>query len=162
MYDVAIIGGGPGGYTCAIRAQARGESLRHREERTWWDVRSARMYSNKVSSFDGGYNKKENRQRKMELISPLKLNYQLLRSRMVATVSRLALGIKHLLETNEVDLIEGEASIKSANKIVVDNGSVIETRNLVIATGSLPTCLPGYQFGEYTLNNVRPRVRSPP
>jgi dihydrolipoamide dehydrogenase len=71
---------------------------------------------------------------------------------MFATVSRLALGIRHLLETNGVDIIEGDASISSANEIAVDNGTVVDTKNLVIATGSLPICLPGYQFGSNILS----------
>jgi dihydrolipoamide dehydrogenase len=72
---------------------------------------------------------------------------------MEATVSRLASGIKLLLENNGVDLLKGEAHIVSANKVAV-NDMIIETKNIVIATGSYPVCLPGYEFGENILSTT--------
>ena len=73
---------------------------------------------------------------------------------MFATVSRLASGIKKLLESNGVELIHGEAQIQSPNKININNHSLVETRNIVIATGSIPVCMPGYQFGEQILSTT--------
>lgn len=155
MYDVAIIGGGPGGYTCAIRAAQLGAKVCLIEKNGLGGTCTQRgCIPTKYLHSMGDIIRRGKSAKKNGINITIELNYQLLRSRMFATVSRLALGIKHLLETNEVDLIEGEASIKSANKIVVDNGSVIETRNLVIATGSLPTCLPGYQFGKNILSTT--------
>jgi dihydrolipoamide dehydrogenase len=62
---------------------------------------------------------------------------------MEATVSRLASGIKLLLKSNGVNSVEGEAHIDSQtkNKIVV-NGETVESKNIVLATGSYPVCLP--------------------
>jgi dihydrolipoyl dehydrogenase len=73
---------------------------------------------------------------------------------MEATVSRLASGIK-LLKSNGVDSVEGEANIDSQtkNKIVV-NGESIESKNIALATGSYPVCLPGYEFGENILSTT--------
>ena len=65
---------------------------------------------------------------------------------MVSTVSRLASGIRLLLKSNGVDLIDGEAHIISKNELVV-NEAKIETENIVIATGSDPVCLPDLEFG---------------
>ena len=57
---------------------------------------------------------------------------------MEATVSKLASGIKLLLKSNRVNSVEGEAHIESQtkNKIVV-NGETIESKNIVLATGSI-------------------------
>ena len=89
----------------------------------------------------------------------IELNYKLLKSRMEATVSRLASGIKLLLENNGVNLLKGEAHIVSANKVAV-NDIMIETKNIVIATGSYPVCLPGYEFEENpTINYLDSRIR---
>ena len=83
----------------------------------------------------------------------IELNYKLLKSRMKATVSRLASGIKLLLKSNNVNTIEGQAYVVSANKVVVNN-HIIETKNIVIATGSYPICLPSYEFGESILSTA--------
>jgi dihydrolipoamide dehydrogenase len=83
----------------------------------------------------------------------IELNYKLLKSRMEATVSRLASGIKLLLKSNNVNLIEGQAYVVSANKVAVNN-YIIETKNIVIATGSYPICLSGYEFGENILSTT--------
>src|SRR5687767_6233577 len=89
----------------------------------------------------------------------IELNYKLLKSRMKATVSRLASGIKLLLKSNNINLIEGQAYIISANKVEVNNNNnnnnnIIETKNIVIATGSYPICLHGYEFGENILSTA--------
>jgi dihydrolipoamide dehydrogenase len=72
---------------------------------------------------------------------------------MEATVSRLASGIKLLLKSNNVNLLEGQAHIVSENKVAV-NDIMIETKNIVIATGSYPVCLSGYEFGENILSTT--------
>jgi dihydrolipoamide dehydrogenase len=151
MYDVIIIGGGPGGYTCAIRAAQLGAKVCLIEKNGLGGVCTQRgCIPTKYLHSMGDIIRKGKAAKKNGISISFELNYQLLRSKMFATVSRLALGIRHLLETNGVDIIEGDASIRSENEIAVDNGTVVETRNLVIATGSLPICLPGYQFG----NNI--------
>jgi dihydrolipoamide dehydrogenase len=81
----------------------------------------------------------------------IELNYKMAKSRMEATVGKLASGIKLLIQSNDIDLIEGEAHIVSKNKVVA-NERTIETKNIVIATGSYPICLPGYEFGENILS----------
>ena len=105
------------------------------------------MYSYKVPSLHGRYNKKSaTHSKKNGLNLEIDLDYRLLRSRMVSTVSRLASGIRLLLKSNGVDLIDGEAHIISKNELVV-NEAKIETENIVIATGSYPVCLPDLEFG---------------
>jgi dihydrolipoamide dehydrogenase len=151
MYDVIIIGGGPGGYTCAIRAAQLGAKVCLIEKNGLGGVCTQRgCIPTKYLHSMGDIIRKGKAAKKNGISISFELNYQLLRSRMFATVSRLALGIRHLLETNGVNIIEGDASIRSENEIAVDSGTVVETKNLVIATGSLPICLPGYQFG----NNI--------
>jgi len=76
----------------------------------------------------------------------IELDYKLLKSKMEATVSRLASGIKLLLKSNGVEIIEGEGHIVSKNMVAV-NQTVQDTRNIVIATGSYPVCLPNLSFG---------------
>jgi dihydrolipoamide dehydrogenase len=155
MYDIAIIGGGPAGYTCAIRAAQLGAKVCLVEKNGLGGTCTQRgCIPTKYLHSMGDMIRKATSAKRNGINFTVELNYPLLRSRMFATVSRLALGIKHLLETNSVDLVEGEADIKSANRIIIDDRSSLETRNLVIATGSLPVCLPNYQFGEHLLSTT--------
>jgi dihydrolipoamide dehydrogenase len=155
MYDITIIGGGPGGYSCAIRAAQLGAKVCLIEKNGLGGTCTQRgCIPTKYLHSLGDIIRKANSAKKNGVKATIELNYNLLRSRMFATVSRLALGIKYLLETNGVNLIEGEAHIQSANKIIIDNGSILKTKNLVIATGSLPICLPSYQFGEHILSTT--------
>lgn len=70
---------------------------------------------------------------------------------MRATVSKLASGISLLFKESGVELIEGEATIKSPNQVQVD-GKILETKNIVLATGSHPVCIPGYEFSDRMLS----------
>jgi dihydrolipoamide dehydrogenase len=64
---------------------------------------------------------------------------------MAGTINRLARGIQTLLESNDIDIVHGEAHLISENKVIV-NDKTLETSNIVIATGSYPLCLPHYKF----------------
>jgi dihydrolipoamide dehydrogenase len=83
----------------------------------------------------------------------LKMDYKLLKSRMEATVSRLASGINLLLKSNGIDVINGQGRIVSRNEIIVNDKS-ISAKNIVIATGSYPVCLPGTEFGGNILSTT--------
>ena len=85
--------------------------------------------------------------RKDGLKADIELNYATVKSRMAGTVNRLASGIKTLLESNNIDIVNGEAHLISRSNVRV-NDKILETKNIVIATGSYPICLPSYNFGK--------------
>jgi dihydrolipoamide dehydrogenase len=152
MYDTIIIGGGPGGYVCAIRAAQLGGNVCLIEKNGLGGTCTQRgCIPTKYLHSLGDTMRRAARAKNSGLNIQIELNYKLLKSKMYATVSRLASGIKLLLESNGVDLVKGEAHIVSANKVAV-NDIMIETKNIVIATGSYPICLQGYEFGENILS----------
>jgi dihydrolipoamide dehydrogenase len=154
MYDTIVIGGGPGGYVCAIRAAQLGGNVCLIEKNGLGGTCTQRgCIPTKYLHSLGDTMKRAARAKKNGLNIQIELNYKLLKSRMEATVSRLASGIKLLLESNGVDLLKGEAHIVSANKVAI-NDIMIETKNIVIATGSYPVCLSGYEFGENILSTT--------
>jgi dihydrolipoamide dehydrogenase len=67
-------------------------------------------------------------------------------------VSVLTKGVEFLLKKNKVSYFKGHGSFKSKNEIMIkdDQGkeSIIQTENTVIATGSIPTSLPGVKVDE--------------
>jgi dihydrolipoamide dehydrogenase len=145
-YDAIIIGAGPGGYTCAIRAAQLGGKVCIIEKNGLGGTCTQRgCIPTKYLHSLGDIMRKSTAARKDGLKAHIELNYATVRSRMAATVSRLASGIKTLLESNNVDIVHGEAHIISRNKVMV-NDNTLETKNIVIATGSYPICLPYYTF----------------
>ena len=152
MYDTLVIGGGPGGYACAIRAAQLGGSVCLIEKNGLGGTCTQRgCIPTKYLHSLGDIIRRATGAKKNGLNIEIETNYKLLKSRMDAIVSRLASGIKLLLKSNGVDLMEGEAHMISVNKVEV-NDVMLETKNIVIATGSHPVCLQGYEFGENILS----------
>jgi dihydrolipoamide dehydrogenase len=152
MYDAIVIGGGPGGYACAIRAAQLGGNVCLIEKNGLGGTCTQRgCIPTKYLHSLGDIIRRATGAKKNGLDIQIELNYKLLKSRVNATVSRLASGIKLLLKSNGVNLLEGEAHMISENKVEV-NDMMLETKNIVIATGSYPVCLQGYEFGENILS----------
>jgi dihydrolipoamide dehydrogenase len=152
MYDMIVIGGGPGGYACAIRAAQLGGNVCLIEKNGLGGTCTQRgCIPTKYLHSLGDIIRRATGAKKNGLNVQIELNYKFLKSRMDATVYRLASGIKLLLKSNSVNLLEGEAHMISENKVEV-NDITLETNNIVIATGSYPVCLQGYEFGKNILS----------
>lgn len=148
MYDVIIIGAGPGGYTCAIRTAQLGGRVCIIEKNGFGGTCTQRgCIPTKYLHSIGDIMRRSTNARKEGLKTDIELNYGRVRSRMAGTVKRLASGIKTLLESNSIDIVLGEAHLISRNSVLV-NDTILETKNLVIATGSYPICLPPHKFGK--------------
>jgi dihydrolipoamide dehydrogenase len=148
MYDAIVIGGGPGGYSCAIRAAQLGGNICLIEKNGLGGTCTQRgCIPTKYLHSIGDIIRRATSAKKNGVNVQIELDYKLLKSKMDATVSRLASGIKLLLKSNGVNLLEGEAHMISENKVELNNGTTVEAKNIVIATGSYPVCLQGYEFG---------------
>jgi dihydrolipoamide dehydrogenase len=146
MYDAIIIGAGPGGYTCAIEAAQLGGKICIIEKNGFGGTCTQRgCIPTKYLHSIGDIIRRSAIARKDGLKAHIELNYATVRSRMAGTVNRLASGITTLLESNKIDIMHGEAHMISRNKVMVNDKS-LETKNIVIATGSHPLCLPHYTF----------------
>lgn len=146
MYDAIIIGAGPGGYTCAIEAAQMGGKICIIEKNGFGGTCTQRgCISTKYLHSIGDIIRRSASARKDGLKAGIELNYATVRSRMASTVNRLASGITTLLESNKIDIVQGEAHMISRNKVRVNDKS-LEAKNIVIATGSHPLCLPHYTF----------------
>jgi dihydrolipoamide dehydrogenase len=160
MYDVVVIGAGPGGYACAIRAAQLGAKTCIIEKNGMGGTCTQRgcIPTKYLHSF-GDIMRRATAAKKNGINASIQLDYNLLKSKMTSTVSKLAAGIEMLLKSNNVDIIPGEARIVSQKEIVVNNNNnesslSIETKNIVIATGSYPTCLGGYHFEDNVLSTT--------
>lgn len=148
MYDVIIVGAGPGGYTSAIRTAQLGGKVCIIEKNGFGGTCTQRgCIPTKYLHSIGDIMRRSTNARKEGLKTDIELNYGRVRLRMAGTVKRLASAIKTLLESNSIDIVLGEAHLISRNSVLV-NDTILETKNLVIATGSYPICLPHYTFGK--------------
>ena len=158
QYDVVIIGGGPGGYNGAIRAGQLGLKTAIVEGRgklggTCLNVgcmpskallHASEMYEAAVGPEFA----------KLGIEVKPKLNLVQMMAQKAESVEALTKGVEFLMKKNKVDYIKGWGRIDGPGKVVVkaEDGTetVLETKNIVIATGSEPTPLPGV-----TIDNKR-------
>jgi dihydrolipoamide dehydrogenase len=154
-FDVIIIGGGPGGYVCAIRAAQLGLKTACIESRgtlggTCLNVGC--IPSKSLLNLSESFHKaqKDFNTQGIEF-SGLKLNLNKMMSNKNKSVQVLTKGIEFLFKKNNVTYIKGKGVLFSKNDVVVYEGekkTSYKANNIVIATGSAPTSLPGIDIDE--------------
>lgn len=151
QYDVIIIGGGPGGYNAAIRAGQLGLKVALVEGRetlggTCLNVgcmpSKALLHASELYAAAAG---PEFATLGIE-VKP-KLNLPQMMAQKADSVTALTKGIEFLFKKNKVEWIKGWGRIDGPGKVVVKavDGAetALEAKNIIIATGSEPTPLPG-------------------
>ena len=152
MYDAVIIGAGPGGYVCAIELSKLGGKVCIVEKNGFGGTCTQRgCIPTKYLHSVGDFVRKASMSKSYGINSKIDLDYKILKSKMFTTVDKLASGIQLLLKDNGVEIVEGEAEIISPNKVKVGS-KILETKNVVIATGSTPVPISGYDFKEKILS----------
>ncbi|UWS02306.1 dihydrolipoyl dehydrogenase [Phaeobacter inhibens] len=150
LYDLIVIGGGPGGYVAAIRAAQLGLKVACVEGRgtlggTCLNVGC--IPSKAMLSSSGKYESLSHLAGHGIAIKGARLDLDAMMARKDKIVGDLTKGIAFLFQKNGVDLIEGWASIPAVGKVKVGD-EIHETKNILIATGSEPTPLPGVEIDE--------------
>lgn len=150
LYDLVVIGGGPGGYVAAIRAAQLGLKVACVEGRgalggTCLNVGC--IPSKALLSSSAKFESLSHLAGHGIAVDGASLDLGAMMGRKDKIVGDLTKGIAFLFKKNGVDLIEGWASIPAPGKVQVGD-DVIETKNILIATGSEPTPLPGVEIDE--------------
>ena len=156
QYDVVIIGGGPGGYNAAIRAGQLGLKVACVEGRetlggTCLNVgcmpSKALLHASELYEAAAG-----GEFATLGIEVKPRLNLVQMMAQKDDSVSALTKGIEFLFKKNKVEWIKGWGRIDGPGKVVVKaiDGAetVLEARNIVIATGSEPTPLPGVDIDQ--------------
>ena len=154
-FDLIIIGGGPGGYVCAIRAAQLGLKTACIESRgslggTCLNVGCIPSKSLLNLSENFHKAKKDFNQQGIE-IDGIKLNIEKMMTNKNKSVQVLTKGVEFLFKKNKVTYIKGKGVLLSNNDIMVykDNEKTnFKSKNIVIATGSQVTSLPGLEIDE--------------
>jgi len=158
-YDLIIIGSGPGGYVCAIRAAQLGLKTAIIEKRQTFGgtclnigcipskalLHASDMFEEAGHGFEALGIK----------IGTPKLDLPAMMKHKDDTVAANVQGVAFLLKKNKVDSFIGTGSIAAPGKVLVTAADgttqTLETTNIVIATGSDSTPLPGVTIDEKTI-----------
>lgn len=152
MYDVAILGGGPGGYAAALYAHNFGLSVALVEKdkvggvclhrgcipaKSW--LQTAEVYTQVAGSEAFGV-----------MTSEPSLDWGRALERKNGIVSQLHRGLRGLMKQRKVEVFEGTGTLSGARSIDVVGAdgatSRIEAQNVIVATGSVPRTIPGYEI----------------
>ena len=150
QFDVTIIGSGPGGYVAAIRCAQLGFKTAIIEKYATLGgtclnvgcipskalLASSHHYEELQHFADHG----------IEVSGEVKVNLEKMIARKQAVVDQTSGGVKYLMDKNKVTVFEGLGAFESATsvKVTKSDGSseIIESKNIIIATGSKPSILP--------------------
>ena len=154
-FQAVVIGGGPGGYVCAIRLAQLGLRTACIESRgslggTCLNVGC--IPSKSLLNLSEEFHKAQNLSNKGIEVGAVKLNLNKMMKNKDKAVTILTKGVEFLLKKNKVTYFKGTGSFKSKNEILVkdhhNNEILLKTDNVIIATGSDPVSLPGVKFDE--------------
>ena len=153
-FDVTVIGGGPGGYVCAIRLSQLGlktACIEFRGSLGGTCLNVGCIPSKNLLNFSENFHKAKNFTNIGIEVGEVKLNLDKMMKNKEKAVTDLTKGIEFLFKKNKVTYFKGKGSFKSSNEILIsaDNKeTVIQTGKTIISTGSEPVSIPGIDFDE--------------
>ena len=154
-YDVTVIGGGPAGYVCAIRASQLGLKTACIESRGTLGgtcLNIGCIPSKSLLNLSESFHKAKNFSKLGIETGDIKLNLSKMMKNKDKAVTVLTKGVEFLLKKNKVDYIKGKGSLLNENKVSIINEdgrkNIIESKSIVISTGSVSAGLPGVEFDE--------------
>ena len=154
-FNVVVIGGGPGGYVCAIRLAQLGFKTACVESRgslggTCLNVGC--IPSKNLLNLSENFHKAKNFSNLGIETGQLKLNIEKMMKNKDKAVTVLTKGVEFLFKKNKVTYFKGTGSFKSPNQIsIIDDQkkeTILEAQKIIISTGSEPVSLPNVKFDE--------------
>ena len=149
-FDVVIIGSGPGGYVAAIRSGQLGlkTALIEKEKELGGTCLNVGCIPSKalLTSSDHFMFVKKEATKHGIVIDGARADLAKMQERKNKVVKTFNSGVRSLMKTNKVTVIEGLGTISAPGKVSIKSSSgetqEVETKNIVIATGSAPVELP--------------------
>ncbi|TET71610.1 MAG: dihydrolipoyl dehydrogenase [Candidatus Aminicenantes bacterium] len=146
-YDLAIIGGGPGGYVAAIRAaQLKKRVVLIEKDRIGGTCMNYGCIPAKYLLHQTKIYRELKENKNIEgPLEKIKCNWKRVQEEKNKIVERLVKGIEFLLRKNGIEIVKGEGFIKSEKQIAVKTeggDQILESDKIILATGSRPAALP--------------------
>ncbi len=147
-FDVVILGGGPGGYATALYARNFDLSVALVEQekpggtcllrgcipaKQWLQI--AEVFSTVKNAGDFGV-----------MSSPPELDWAAALARKDRVVNQLVTGLGGLLRRRGVEVVAGRGRLGGAGKVEVEGGNTLRGKSVVLATGSHPRSIPGWEI----------------
>ena len=154
-FQAVVIGGGPGGYVCAIRLAQLGLKTACIEQRgslggTCLNVGC--IPSKSLLNLSEEFHKAKNLSNKGIEVGEVKLNLSKMMKSKEKAVTILTKGVEFLFKKNKVTYFKGSGSFESKNEILIKDDqnkvTLIQADKIIIATGSVPASMPGITFDE--------------
>jgi dihydrolipoamide dehydrogenase len=154
-FQAVVIGGGPGGYVCAIRLSQLGLKTACIESRgslggTCLNVGC--IPSKSLLNLSEEFHKVKGLANKGIEVGDVKLNLDKMMKSKDKAVTVLTKGVEFLFKKNKVTYFKGYGSFKSQNEISIKDNenkeTIIQSEKTIIATGSVATSLPGIKIDE--------------
>jgi len=140
--DVAVLGGGPGGYTAAIRAAQLGAKVACIEKETELGGTCLRVGCIPTKAWvQTAFALKEAEEHFGKFgvqVGEAKLDFATSNEWKAGVVKQMTSGVAGLFKANGVEWVQGAGRFKDANTIAVDGGEDVTFKQAVIATGSFP------------------------
>jgi dihydrolipoamide dehydrogenase len=154
-YDLVVIGSGPGGYVCAIRAAQLGLSVAVVEREAPGGVClnvgciPSKALIHQASLIREGRAALEAAGARVDLSG---FAYEKVWSESRKAADRLSKGVTFLLKKNGIAYVEGKARLAGPREVLVESASAaplgLGAKAVVLATGSRPRSIPGFDFDE--------------
>ena len=150
-YDVIIIGSGPGGYVSAIRCAQLGlktACVEGRETLGGTCLNVGCIPSKALLHASHQLHEAQHNFSKLGLmVDPPKIDWGQMQKYKSEVVESNTKGIEFLFKKNKIDWLKGWASIPRSGEVAV-NDEIYSTKNIIIASGSEPSSLPGIEIDE--------------
>src|SRR5947208_9052324 len=161
-FDVVIIGSGPGGYVAAIRAGQLGlkTAIIEKDKELGGTCLNVGCIPSKalLTSSDHFMFAKKEAEKHGIVIDNVNLDLPKMQQRKDKVVKTFTGGVRALMKTNKVTTFEGLGTITAPGKVSIKSSKgdtqKIDTKNIVIATGSAPVELPFAKFDGKTIVSI--------
>lgn len=152
-FDVIVLGGGPGGYSAAIRCAQKGAKTALVEKQYMGGTcLNVGCIPSKALLGSAHFLTQAKHANLMGLeLSGLKPNWGKMQSRKDAIVAAFTKGVTGLVQSNGIEIIEGRGVVTAPGKVSVEGKGDFEAKKIIIATGSVPINIPAFPFDYKTI-----------
>lgn len=146
LFDVVVIGGGPGGYAAALYGASAGLSVAVVEKDK---VGGTCLHRGCVPAKEfletAAVFRSVNGASEFGISAPNpKIDFSISQTRKQKVVDQLWKGLSGLMKSRKIETLEGTGKYLGGGRVEVSNGQVIEGQNIILAAGSVPRSIPGF------------------
>src|SRR2546425_684957 len=147
-FDVAVLGGGFGGYSAGIRASQLGKkaAVIEADKLGGTCLHVGCIPTKALLETSGLYHKVHDRGSEFGIVAPeSSFDYERLASRRDGVVNQLWKGVQGLMRKNKIEVFKGRGRLEGEGRLSVGD-TEIRAASIIVATGAEPKSLPGVEF----------------